>query len=248
MSIYALSDPHLSFSVPDKKMNRFGDSWVNHPTTIKKKWLEKITEKDIVVVPGDVSWATKLQDALVDLAWFEALPGRKVFLRGNHDMWWPSLKKLHDLPFSSLFFLHYNALQIDDFCFFGSRLWDTSEYTNISKVKWKDFPPLPLSDEEIEVQDKIYNKEILRLTQSIENLQAFKHLQSVGLCHYPPLGADMKESRASQLFESTNTEHVIFGHLHSVVEGVHYGKREHVEYHLTACDYINFDPKEIYKF
>ena len=39
MSIYAIADLHLSFSV-DKPMDIFGDNWENHSEKIKKNWIE----------------------------------------------------------------------------------------------------------------------------------------------------------------------------------------------------------------
>ncbi|MCD7897722.1 MAG: metallophosphoesterase, partial [Planctomycetaceae bacterium] len=85
-SLFALSDPHLSLT-GDKPMAVFGPRWDNHTELLKAHWERVVTADDIVLVPGDISWATRLNEARVDLAWLDALPGTKVLLRGNHDYW-----------------------------------------------------------------------------------------------------------------------------------------------------------------
>lgn len=86
MKIFALSDTHLSFA-SDKPMDIFGDAWKNHANRIKESWTEIVSDEDLVIVPGDISWALKPEDALPDLYWLSRLPGRKILLKGNHDLW-----------------------------------------------------------------------------------------------------------------------------------------------------------------
>ena len=82
MNIYAISDLHLS-ATADKPMNIFGGNWDGHLEKIKKDWREKVTQEDVVLISGDISWAMKLSDALVDLQSLADLPGKKVFISGN---------------------------------------------------------------------------------------------------------------------------------------------------------------------
>ena len=63
MSIYAISDLHLSFNT-NKPMDIFG--WENYEERIKKNWLEKVNEKDLVLLPGDFSWEMKLENTYKD--------------------------------------------------------------------------------------------------------------------------------------------------------------------------------------
>ncbi len=93
MALYVIGDLHLSFS-SDKPMDVFGENWTNYEEKIKEYWIENIKESDTILIPGDISWAMRLEHALVDLDWIHQLPGRKILLRGNHDYWWSSLKKM----------------------------------------------------------------------------------------------------------------------------------------------------------
>src|SRR5437899_350003 len=96
MAVYALSDPHLSFGVPQKSMEVFGPLWENYTQRIETHWRTIVQPEDLVLVPGDISWATHFEDALVDLRWIDALPGTKLIIRGNHDFWWSSPKKMKE--------------------------------------------------------------------------------------------------------------------------------------------------------
>ena len=91
MSIFAIADLHLSFRVP-KPMNIFGDNWSGHEEKIRKDWIEKVTENDLVVLPGDFSWEMKLENTYKDFQFINNLPGKKLLLKGNHDLWWTTLK------------------------------------------------------------------------------------------------------------------------------------------------------------
>ena len=109
MSIFAIADLHLSFRVP-KPMNIFGDNWSGHEEKIRKDWIEKVTENDLVVLPGDFSWETYLADTKLDFEYLKNLPGKKIMLKGNHDYWWTTLanmrKFLKENNFSNIDFLY----------------------------------------------------------------------------------------------------------------------------------------------
>ncbi len=247
MKLFALSDPHLSFSNPEKKMDRFGDIWVDHPLKIKQHWVTLIKSEDIVVIPGDISWARRFEQALNDLHWLHQLPGTKVLLRGNHDFWWPKSNKLRSNIPDSIHIIQNNCVTIGPFSFFGSRLWDTEEYSCESLVDW-DPTKCPIQEkatgEALRQQEKIYDRELHRLNLSIESLP--DQTIPIGLSHYPPINGELSDSRAAKLYESTNTQHVIFGHLHSLLPNIQpFGTRHSTTYHLTACDYLSFKPKLI---
>jgi predicted phosphohydrolase len=251
MRLFALSDPHLSFGTPEKSMDRFGEQWVKHSEKIQKHWTQQVDSKDVVVLPGDISWARNMEQVLPDLLWIHALPGTKIILKGNHDHWWPkNTTQKQEIP-DSIHLIQNNSCSIGPYIFFGARLWDTTEYSVMNIIDWNGELPSPPSKEEIEKIEKLYNRELDRLQLSIESLQK-NVLQSdmesktlIGLCHYPPLNSSLESSRASHLFETTGAKHVIFGHLHSVQKGTHFGKRGDTEYHLTSCDYIDFKLKYI---
>lgn len=96
MKIYAIGDLHLSGKPPSKPMEIFGKHWTDHAAKVAANWHQLIRSDDTVIICGDTSWAMDLQNALTDLNWIAALPGRKILLRGNHDYWWASLKKMPD--------------------------------------------------------------------------------------------------------------------------------------------------------
>ncbi len=103
MAVWALADLHLSFGVPGKSMDLFGDKWAGHPEKIRTHWLRLIAPDDLVLLPGDISWAMHTEDAQPDLDFIAALPGTKVMIRGNHDYWWNSLNKVEKiLPLPSM--------------------------------------------------------------------------------------------------------------------------------------------------
>ena len=251
MQVFALSDPHLSFGVQGKSMDRFGEEWKNHPAKIEANWREIVGPKDVVLVPGDISWAKQLAEVRPDLEWLDRLPGVKVILRGNHDHWWPSATQLdQELP-PSLRFIHNNHVRVGPFFFFGTRLWDTKEYSLFDLIAWDpkkgEIPGLK-NDQDLETQEKLYDREIQRLKLSMATLPQGEPGIRVGLTHYPPVDHTLKPSRVSSLLEETGAKHVVFGHLHSVKkewQGKAFGSLNGVQYHLTACDYIDFKPKFI---
>ena len=93
MSIFVIADLHLSFKNP-KPMDIFGDNWTKHEEKIKKDWNEKVKEEDLVVLPGDFSWATYIEDTIPDFEYLNSLPGKKIMLKGNHDYWWTTVTSM----------------------------------------------------------------------------------------------------------------------------------------------------------
>ena len=89
MKIFAISDLHLAFNENiDKPMDKFGEGWENHAERLKAAWEELITDGDLVLIPGDISWGLKLEEAIADFEWLHSLPGTKIISKGNHDLWW----------------------------------------------------------------------------------------------------------------------------------------------------------------
>ena len=97
-SIWAIADLHLSFGVPNKSMEIFGPQWADSPAKIREQWLALIAPEDLVLIPGDISWAMRIEEARPDLEWIDSLPGTKVMIRGNHDYWWSSLSQIANCP------------------------------------------------------------------------------------------------------------------------------------------------------
>ena len=122
MSLYAIGDFHLSFTV-NKPMDVFDKRWKNHVVKIEKYWKRKVTENDTVVITGDHSWGRDLAECQADLDFIMALPGRKILLRGNHDMFWDAKKTavLNQEYEPQLHFLQNNHYHYQDYALVGTK-------------------------------------------------------------------------------------------------------------------------------
>lgn len=244
MKVWAIADLHLSFGVENKKMDCFGEGWVQHDQKVAKNWKSKISSDDLVLIPGDISWALKLKDAVPDLEWVDALPGTKVLLRGNHDYWWSSKKKMRSIMPPSIHFVHNDVLDWKSISIGGARLWDSDAYHFHDCIEWKDSGGSNLTevDRDEEVRKKIFQRELGRLELSLKELNRKADVR-IAMTHYPPLGADLQDSVASQLLEKYGVHLCVFGHLHSVRKDLRlFGEKNGIHYHLTSCDYLDFDP------
>ncbi len=232
-------------------MDRFGPEWVGHPDKIRRNWEAKVEPNDIVMVPGDISWAKRLEEAIPDLQWLDSLPGSKVILRGNHDIWWPSGTQLAAVCPPSVRFIQNNHVILQDVLFFGTRLWDTDEYSAFDAIAWdpaKGSIPGIKAGMDLLQEQQTYDRELTRLKLSIDSIPSDFSGRRFALTHYPPLSPDLTPSRASTMIANAGAQDVVFGHLHSIKEGLRgriFGERKGVRYHLTAVDYIDFEPKLI---
>ncbi len=231
MNVYAISDLHLS-TTSDKPMHVFGGNWEGHFEKIKQDWLSTVTEEDVVLISGDISWAMKLSDALPDLNELAALPGKKVFIRGNHDFWWNGITKLRDsAPNDSFVFLQTDAVRIGSFVFVGSRGWSC-----------------PGSPDFTEQDEKLYHREAERFRLAF--LDGDKLFQEgdkkVALIHYPPFNAKKEDTLFTQLFEENKVDKVVFGHIHGAAYFPLRCEKNGIEYHLASCDKIGFKLIKIY--
>lgn len=248
MSIWALSDPHLAFGNPEKTMELFGPTWKSYPENIEKKWNVCVSAEDLVLIPGDISWAMKMEEALVDLEWVDKLPGQKLIIRGNHDYWWPSSAKLKKILPPSISFIHNSVYSWNGVDFAGSRLWDTVEYSFDQYIEFQENPKAkaPVNrEDELEKNEKIFARELERLERSLKQLPS-KTNKRIALTHYPPIGADLSSSKASTLLEQYEVDICVFGHLHNVrANSLPFGKARGVEYVFASCDYLGFAPLKV---
>lgn len=246
MSVWAISDPHLSFGVVGKDMGVFGPLWEGYTDKIRENWLSLISEKDLVLIPGDISWAKRLSEAMPDLEWLHSLPGTKVLLKGNHDYWWTSLNKVMEALPSSLHIIQNNVFKWNNVSIGGSRLWDTDQYSFNSIINFKNEGPLPLNKEAKEEQRRIFLREMERLEISLKSLDQGA-LFRIALTHYPPIGLELQESEVSIVLEKYNVNICVFGHLHNVKEECKnlMGERNNIQYILSSCDYCHFKPLKI---
>jgi predicted phosphohydrolase len=246
MRIWAIGDLHLSFGVKDKSMDIFGPQWKNHAEQIKTHWMAVVAPDDLVLIPGDISWAMTIEEVAFDLAWIDALPGTKVMIKGNHDYWWGSLKKVTDALPPSIHVIQNQAFHWKGVAVGGARLWDTPEYSFAEYVEFQENPKQKEKDKEELVQEelnqKIFDRELGRLELSLQSMQKEAKIK-IAMTHYPPISAKLQNSRASQILEKYEVGICVFGHLHNIKSGIPlFGEKHGIRYLLTSADYIRFQP------
>ena len=229
MSIYVIADLHLSFSV-DKPMDVFGNNWEYHADKIKRNWIEKVKPGDTVILPGDFSWATYLDESKQDFEYLNSLPGKKILLKGNHDYWWNTVSKmkkfLNENNFDNIDFLYNNSYLIENKIIVGTRGW-------ITNLKNKN-------------DIKILKRENLRLEMSIKDgIQKYgDDKEFIAFIHYPPF---YKEAVSEDIdfiktLNKYNIKKCYYGHLHGdshkeAIEGLVNG----IEYKLISSDFLDFN-------
>ena len=245
MSLFVLSDLHLAISTPQKNMEIFGPRWKEYHKRIWNNWHEVVGNDDLVLIPGDVSWAMDLDLVEIDLKWIDDLPGEKLIVKGNHDYWWGSNIKLLKILPPSIHVIHNNAFNWNGMSFAGTRLWDTPEY-KIEGIFENEQNMPDESQEDRLNQEKIYQRELHRLEVSLKALDPHAKVK-VAMTHYPPLGSDMKPTRATQILEKYGITIAVFGHLHGVKESENqlFGRLGNIDYKLTSCDYLNCTPLKL---
>lgn len=232
MAIYAIADTHLGLDV-DKPMDIFGDQWQNHEQYLAENWRAAVEAGDTVLLPGDISWAMNLQEALADLRFLNDLPGEKILMRGNHDYWWSSVTKLEKFcvqeKLATLKFLRNNAFLLEkNTIICGTRGWILP-----------DDPEFTAADE------KIYLRELGRLELSLEAAQKLRNKDSrlIACLHYPPFGKDMKRGRYTELMREYGVAHCVYGHIHGQKKGQNRNTMlDDVKYSLVAADSLSFKP------
>jgi predicted phosphohydrolase len=228
MTIWTISDLHLS-GVQPKPMDIFGPHWKNHAQRIAAAWQTRVAADDIVLIAGDISWAMKLSDALIDLRWIDALPGRKVMIKGNHDYWWDRVGPLRPLLPPSISAIEADAIDLGELVVCGTRGWIV--------------PDTPGFDESKDL--RIYNRELGRLERALAMAQRLAKgtRPIVAMIHYPPF-LNRQPTEFAHRLSNAGVAACIYGHLHRPNDwaGAVQGQIDGVFYQLTACDYLNFGP------
>lgn len=232
MAVFAISDVHLALSV-DKPMDVFGPKWANYMERLETNWRNKIKNKDTVIMPGDISWATYLEDAEEDFRFIHSLPGRKIISKGNHDYWWTTVNKLNgfikEKGFESISFLHNNSFRVEDYVICGTRGWTAPEDGSFSQE-----------------DRKIFNRELQRLEMSIKSASISRGERLVVALHFPPYNSKGIFSEFLGIMQKYGAELCIYGHLHSQsLAGAFEGYKDGVRFQIVSADYLKFDPLKL---
>lgn len=226
--IYAIGDLHLDFS-KEKSMDVFGEKWADYETKIFENWKQVVKDEDLVLLPGDISWALKLNEAILDLERIDKLPGYKVIVKGNHDFWWQGPKKLKELGLERIFFLQNNSYVYNGKVGIGgARGW-------ISK-DWEGFT---------EHDEKIFNRELNRLHLSLASIGEEVETK-IAILHYPPFNADSTPNEFVDVMVQYGVSICVYGHLHA--EGHRFAVEDEIKgirFFCVSSDYIDFKPRKI---
>lgn len=222
MSIYAISDLHLSLST-DKPMNVF-HGWENYVEQIKSNWTRLVTDQDTVVIPGDISWALKIDEAIEDFKFIDSLPGKKVIIKGNHDLWWGTMNKLlaffEKNEIKTIFPVFNSYYEAEGKAICGSRGWNYD-----SK----------------ESEEKIILREANRLDTSITAAEK-NGLEPIVFTHFPPVYGEFVCDPIIEVLNKHNIKHIYHGHIHGAGRNNSVPEWQGIKFTLISCDCIDFTP------
>ncbi len=228
MSLYAIADTHLSFGT-DKPMDSF-PGWSDYTKRLENNWNHLVTDGDFVVIAGDISWAMNFDELKADFDFINRLNGRKIIIKGNHDYWWNTMKKMNafieENGFNTIQIVHNNCVEFDGFSVCGSRGW--------------------FFDSEEEQDEKVLNREVGRIKTSIESSHQD---DKIVFLHYPPITADGRCDEILDLLKSEGIKECYYGHLHGIA--AHSAVDETVDgirLKLISADRLGFTPYLIKKF
>lgn len=227
MSLFVIADPHLSLGT-DKPMNIF-DGWVNYEKRLADNWSKSVGPCDSVVIPGDISWGIDLAEALPDLRFINDLPGRKYILKGNHDLWWPTMKKLtgflEENGLDTIVPVFRNAYAVEGVAVCGTRSWfyDSSE-----------------------PKEKVFSREMMRLEASLQEAASLDTGEIIAFLHYPPVFSGMIVQEAVDLLKRYGVKRCFYGHIHGKnIYSAFNGVYEDIHFRLISADALSFVPYRI---
>ena len=225
MALFVIGDLHLSLG-EDKPMDVFA-GWNDYVERLERNWRKLVSDDDTVVIAGDISWAMKPGDALTDFRFINDLPGKKLLLKGNHDYWWATKKKMDEFleenRLDTLSILFNNAFRVGDYAVCGTRGWSL--------------------DGDAPEDAKVLNREVGRLRMSVE--EAIKlGGEPVAFLHYPPYYRGLECPEMMDVLIEYGIKKCYYGHIHGkknfrlAFEGEYRG----IDFRLISCDKIEFMP------
>lgn len=230
MSLFCISDLHLSLGT-DKPMDIF-QGWDNYTERLLKNWNSIVKDEDTVVVGGDICWALKLDECFKDFEFINnKLNGTKIFLKGNHDLWWGTKSKVEkylvENKFDKIKILFNNSYKIGNYSICGTRGWN-----------------LEIDSAE---DEKVLNRELGRLKLSLDS--ADKETQKIVFLHYPPIYGTQYCQEIFDILHNYNVKKCYYGHLHGykIIKYSYNGDYEGINLKLISCDGVSFTPVLIAK-
>ena len=240
MSLFVIGDLHLStLASTNKSMEVFGRRWAGYIDKISKNWKAIVNPDDTVIIPGDISWALSLEEAESDLKFIDLLPGRKIFLKGNHDFWWSTLSKMKSFfekkSITTIEFLYNNAVVVENFILCGSRGW------------YQD------NDNEKAHQDNNYEKiiarECIRLRLSLDEGKKLKEenpeKELIVFMHFPPCWNKFECREFIDVLKEYQVGRCYFGHIHGNYTAPRYINYDGIDFIIASADYLEFTPRLI---
>ena len=226
MSLFAIADLHLSLSV-NKPMDIFGERWSNHVEKLTENWNETVSENDVVVIPGDISWAINFDEAKADFDYINKLNGTKIISKGNHDYWWSTVSKMNSFltenSFDTIKILHNNHYPYEKYGICGTRGW--------------------INETSVPADAKVLAREAQRLEVSIKSALQ-ENLEPIVFLHYPPVFGNESNYDILDVMYKYNVKECYYGHLHGNAHKYAIcGEREGINFHLIAADFVQFCPK-----
>lgn len=241
MRLFAIADLHLSFNKPVslfgidaeedqyKPMDVFG--WERHFDKIRDNWMRSVSADDTVLIPGDISWAMKLEQAQYDFGWIHQLPGRKVLSPGNHCYYVSTKKKVRAALPGSMEWIDGDYTLVGEYAVVATRGWILPQ-----DVSWDE-----------ETDRKIHDRQVGRLRMALQSARQ-EHPQRpvIAMLHYPPLTTYAGESAFFDVLKEYGVKRCIYGHLHGYAHRTAVnGEVEGVWLQLVSCDFLQFCPIRI---
>lgn len=227
MSLFAIGDLHLSLRT-NKQMDIF-KGWEDYVSRLEKKWRAVVSDEDTVVVVGDISWEMDIKDTLTDFKFIDSLPGKKLFIKGNHDYWWNTKKKmeifLDENELTSIKILHNNAYRVGDFTVCGTRGW--------------------FFDDKSENEEKVIAREVGRLKASLDEAKILGG-EPIVFLHYPPISQNGRCDEIYNVLIEYKVKRCYYAHLHGEASNWAFtGESDGIKFSLVSSDFLDFCPKLI---
>ena len=240
MSLFVIAYLHLS-SDGSKSMEVFGSVWKDYMEKIRKNWTAAVGPEDTVIIPGDVSWGLRIESALEDFRYLEALPGKKLLGKGNHDFWWTGCQKMsrfaEEHGIHSISFLYNNAYLFESCIAAGSRGWFMEENLPAAVAENMDY-------------SRMINREKIRLRLSLDEAVRLRRLAGrelpiLAFMHFPPVWNSFLCRDLVDVLHEYGVKTCYFGHIHGVYNQPGVTSFEGIDFVLCSADYLKFAPRPV---